>query len=203
MSARLVARCCAAGGAVGLALMAGPAWAVDLPSLPSAPAAAPTLPALLPSPSPTELLPSPVASALGPVLTQLPGSTPPSSPAAKPVPRPAPKPKPVTRSDRQAALAETGIAALPATVALRAGTGVGTGTAALQAFPGINVPMTVQPQPVVPRLTPVATTAIGQSPASAPADGGLPAIVVALAIGAVSAVAAGQLAAMAEGRRLT
>ena len=191
MSARVVARCCAASGALGLALMAGPAWAVDLPALPSAPAALPALP----TPLPTSVLPSPVASALDPVLSQLPGN----EPSAKPSPSPAPKPKPAPRSDRQAALAETRIAPLSATAALRAG----SRTAELRAFPEFVAPMAVQPQPVVPQLTPVATTALPGSLPPAPGTEGLPAVVVAVALVAVSAAAAGQVAEMAERRRQT
>jgi hypothetical protein len=183
MTARVVARCSAAGGALALALMGGPAWAVDLPGLPPAPAA-PAGP--LPS-----LLPSPVASALGPVLSQLPGS----KPSAKPAPRPAPKPAPAPPSGQQVALSQTRIAAIPLSVRAAAG------TAALQALPGVVAPMAVQPEAVVPQLAPVATTTGATSPASTPRDNGLPAIVVALAIGAVSAAAAGQVAEMAERRR--
>ncbi|MDT7569908.1 MAG: hypothetical protein QOE05_82 [Actinomycetota bacterium] len=195
MSARVVARCCAASGALGLALLGGPAWAVDLPAVPGAPAPAPSLPIPVPTPLPTSVLPSPVASALAPVLSQLPGN----EPSARPSPSPAPKAKPAPRSDRQAARAQTGIAPMSATLALRAG----SRTAELRAFPGFVAPMAVQPQPVVPQLTPVATVAVPGSLPLAPSQEGLPAVVVALAIVTASAAAAGQVAEMAERRRQT
>lgn len=195
MTARFVARCGAAVGALGLALLGGPAWAVDLPSLPTAPVG-PVAPVAAPDPVPTSLLPSPVASALDPILSQLPGH----EPTAKPSPRPAPNAQPAPQ--RQVARSETRIAVLPAApanLALRTDNGV----AALRPLSGIVAPMAVPPMPVVPQLAPVPAAGVQAALPGPTGDDGLPAVIVALAIGAVSAAAAGQVAEMAARRRVS
>lgn len=196
MTPRFVARCGAAVGALGLALLGGPAWAADLPSLPTAPVG-PVAPVAAPDPVPTSLLPSPVASALDPILSKLPGH----QPTSKPSPRPAPKAQPAPQ--RQVARSQTRIAVLPAApanLALRTGN---SDVAALRPLSGIVGPMAVPPMPVVPQLAPVPASGVRQAVPAPTGDDGLPAVIVALAIGAVSAAAAGQVAEMAARRRVS
>jgi hypothetical protein len=151
------------------------------------------LPTGLPAPV-QSLLPAPVASALDPVTSRLPGA----QQSAEPSPRPAPKPKPTAAPGQQVALADTGVAALSATLALQGG----SGTAALRAMPGIIAPVAAAPTVIVPDLAPaLAPVAAPQALPPASAPDGLPALVVALALTTVSAAAAGQVAAMAERRR--
>jgi hypothetical protein len=201
-TARSVTRTCAALGTLGIVLSAGPAWALDLPTpglptaglpspgLPAGPAVPVATPTLLPGPVAT-LLPTPVASALAPVTSRLPGGEPSARPAPSPTPAPpATQPRPAPAS-AQEARSESALAPLAASLALRADRGE---TAQLRSLPGVVAPVEVAPVPVSPQLAPAAAAAPVAGLPRPPAPDGLPAVIVALAIGAVSAAAAGQVA---------
>jgi hypothetical protein len=185
---RSVTRGCAGLGLAGLGLVlwSGPAFALDLPSAPPVLQAPAPVSSLLPDPV-ASLVPAPVASALDPITSKLPGASP--SPTATPKPTPAPRAQqPHHATQQQQARSVSAVAQLPATLALRAG------RAELQDLPGVVAPVAVAPMPVTPALAPAAA-----APASLPAPSspdGLPALVVAVAFGAVSAAAAGQVAEM-------
>ncbi|GAC1441469.1 MAG: hypothetical protein NVSMB55_09330 [Mycobacteriales bacterium] len=216
---RRATRCASAAGALGIVLAASPAWALELPSpIPTAPLPVVSTPALplptgpapaqqpapaaspSPQPAPTAL-PSPVASALAPVLSHLPAA----SPSARPASAHSPTPTSAaaggsSQQQARAAVAAAPIQApapLPAPLALRPG----TGPAALRSLPGILAPVLAGPQAIVPQLAPTPPTTAAQPLPRVPAPDGLPAVVVALAIGCVAAAAAGQVADLAERRR--
>ena len=128
------------------------------------------------------------------MLSKLPGGMASPSPSPKASPKPTPAPAP----DRQVARAEAPVLTIPVTQALRADR---MDTAQLRAFPGIVAPMAAPLSPVTPQLAPDATTVARAGATTVPSDEGLPALVVAVAIGAVFAAAAGQVAEMAERRR--
>jgi hypothetical protein len=225
---RLIGRAGAATGLLGLVLMGGPAWAVDLPT--PAPAPAPVAPVtvapvtvapvtvapvtqalaapvagLLPDPVATlvpdpvrSLLPAPVASAATTAEDQVPVGSKPQAPA-KPATVPAAKSRPAAAAaapPRQQAQSSTALSPLAATEAF------GGAHAALAALPGtVSAPVLAAPMPVTPQLAPAASSVAG--PASVPAiptSEGLPALVIALAIGAVAAAGAGQVAEMGARR---
>jgi hypothetical protein len=214
---RSPARTCTAAATLALALagslgvLTESAWAVELPT--PSPAPAPVLPqpahlapvaapTLLPAPV-ASLLPAPVATAVDAVVSGDPGSSPSASPSARPTPAPAP----AQPAGEQQARSRTQIEALPAAPALPAmpALRVNEGAAALRALPGVVAPVAVAPEAVTPQLAPVPPNGVASSvPAMLPATPttqGLPAVVVALAVGAVSAAAGGQVAELAARRR--